>query len=103
MSIAGRWRSGRSTRTGIDLDPWSGETLLAIRYADVADIDVAYEAAHETQPSWAAMSPQVRAEIMRRTAEVMHARRSEIAGWLIREGGSTVAKALWECDYVERR
>jgi aldehyde dehydrogenase (NAD+) len=46
------------------------------------------------------MLPGQRAEIMRRAAAIMEARRDEVINWLIRESGSTRLKASLEWDTV---
>ena len=61
LSIAGRWRNGRSDRANRDLNPWTGETLAEIAQATRDDLDEAYASAKQAQPGWAAMLPSERA------------------------------------------
>lgn len=42
------------------------------------------------------MLPGERAEVFQRAGRVMEARRDEIVDWLVRESGSTIAKAAIE-------
>jgi aldehyde dehydrogenase (NAD+) len=92
LSIAGRWRPGRSDRPIVDLDPWSGEQLLEIQGADDTDVEDAYAAATVAQRGWASAGPAERADVMRRAADLVVARHDELAGWLRRESGGTVVK-----------
>ncbi len=100
MPIAGAWREGRAGRRGLDLDPFTGETILELPLASAADVDAAYRGAAAAQPGWAAAPPQERAQVMLRAAQVMDERRDEIVGWLVREAGSTRIKAELEWQLV---
>lgn len=98
--IGGAWRAGRTGETYADIDPYTDETIAEIVLADRSDLDEAYQAAADAFPAWAAMLPGQRAEIMRRAAAVMEARRDEVINWLIRESGSARLKASLEWDTV---
>jgi aldehyde dehydrogenase (NAD+) len=100
MPIGGRWRSGRGGEVHADVDPWTGETLLEIPQADRSDLEEAYGAAVDAQAAWASEPPAQRAAVMLEAADVLTQRRREVVGWLIRESGSTVAKAELEVDLV---
>jgi aldehyde dehydrogenase (NAD+) len=90
--IDGDWRPGGRGTTLKDVDPYSGATLAEIAMANEADLDAAYEAAARAQPEWAAALPDERAEVLRRAAAIMDARREEIVDWLVRESGGIRAK-----------
>jgi aldehyde dehydrogenase (NAD+) len=94
--IAGTWRAGRSRRRGEDRDPFSGELLLALPLADVADVDEAYRAAARAQRAWAAAPPGERRDVLLRAAAIMERRKEELVGWLVRESGSSRLKSLLE-------
>ncbi|NQD94336.1 aldehyde dehydrogenase family protein, partial [Pseudomonas sp. CrR25] len=87
--IGGEWREGRSASTVIDLDPYSGKTLLEMRGASVADVDDAYTAAVAAQPAWAALLPRERADLLLCAARAFEERHDEIVDWLIHEAGAT--------------
>jgi aldehyde dehydrogenase (NAD+) len=100
LCIAGKWRSGQAaTRLEID-DPFNGERLAEFADASVDDIDEAFRGASAAQREWADTLPVMRADIMRRAAQLMEARREEIVRWLIRESGSTRLKAEMEWGTV---
>ena len=100
MSIAGTWRRGRSGKLERDTDPWSGDTLVEIELADRNDLDDAFVAAQRAQKDWAARTPNDRADVMRRAAEIMVARKPEIMSWIVHEGGGTLVKAEIEWGAV---
>jgi aldehyde dehydrogenase (NAD+) len=100
MPIAGERRRGRSERANVDTDPWNGETLTTIQQASVDDLDDAYRFARTAQQSWANALPSERAGVMRRAALIFEARHDEIVGWIVREGGGTLAKAEVEWGIV---
>src|SRR5690349_17241234 len=93
MPIGGAWRTGRSGKLLVDSDPYTGKTLAEIPLADARDVDDAYRAAERAQPAWAAALPQDRRDVLERAAHIFEWRREEIVDWLIKEAGSTRAKA----------
>ena len=96
LYFEGRWQAG-SAGTGIDVqDPWSGETIARVTAANPADVDRTFQAARRAQVLWAAMLPGQKTQVFLRAAQVMETRRSEIVAWLVREAGSTLAKAQIE-------
>ena len=100
MPIGGTWRSGRAGRALDDTDPWSGSTLATIPLADAGDVAEAYQAAAEAQRSWSSALPEVRAKVLRDAVTILDERHAEIAGWITRESGGTVAKVEIELGVV---
>jgi aldehyde dehydrogenase (NAD+) len=100
MPIGGQWRAGKAGGELCDTDPWSGEELTRIPLANKADVADAYAAAARAQPGWAAFLPEQRAAVLRAAAAILDARHEEIAGWVIRESGGTVAKTEIELGVV---
>jgi aldehyde dehydrogenase (NAD+) len=98
--INGAWRPGRHGSKLNDTDPYTNETLVEIGLADQSDLDDAYQAAANAHRAWADTLPAERAEVLRRAAEIMKARREEIIDWLIREAGSTRVKAEVEWQFL---
>ncbi|MBC7690975.1 MAG: aldehyde dehydrogenase family protein [Methylotenera sp.] len=94
--VAGVWRKGRSQEKIIDVDPYRGETLLEIHAADASDLNEAYQSAKEAQKAWASAPPQFRRGILLRVVQILEMRKEEIISWLVRETGSTLAKAALE-------
>lgn len=98
QAIGGQWREGRSARSNIDVDPYTGQRLAEIRMATKEDVDAACEAAKAVQPAWAQTPPQERAQVIFQAAAVLARRRPEVLSWLVRESGSTRIKAEIEID-----
>jgi acyl-CoA reductase-like NAD-dependent aldehyde dehydrogenase len=98
--IAGRWRSGSSTDTAADTNPFNGDTLVRHTLADRRDVDEAYAAAAAAQPAWAATAPSTRAAVLARVVGIVDARHDELVDWLIAESGSTRFKAELELSLV---
>ena len=96
LYIAGQWRPGQSGDAVDVPSPWNGNIIARISKATTEDIDAAYEAAQDAQRKWAGQLPGVRAEIFRAAGKIMEVRRDEIVDWLVRESGSTLAKAQIE-------
>ena len=94
--IAGKWRPGKSDRTLIDTNPYSGDTLAKISQASQDDVDAAYFSAESAQVGWGAALPEERSAVLRRAASIIDARAEEIISWIIHESGSTRIKAAIE-------
>lgn len=91
--LAGEWREGSGDESRPVINPYSGETLVFIRSATSADLDVAYQKAAEAQVAWADTPPAERAALMLRVVSIFDERKEEIIDWLVRESGSTRVKA----------
>src|ERR1700737_1651276 len=91
--INGSWRAGRSGRTLVDTDPYTGKPVASLVLADKSDLNEAYEAAAQAQPAWAGLLPAQRAAVLMRSVNLIEGRREEIVDWLIDESGSTHVKA----------
>src|SRR4051812_34293224 len=99
LAIGGEWRDAAGGARFAVHDPATGATLAHVADASVADGIAAVAAAHEAQPRWAARAPRERAEILRRTFELMIARRDRIAELIVRENGKPLAEARGEVTY----
>ena len=78
------------------VEPASGETLGQLGLADVADVRRAAARAKQAQRDWAATRPSERAAILRRAGQLWLDDQGELRDWLVRETGSTQAKAGFE-------
>ena len=61
-----------------------------------ADVVRAIEAAQAAQPGWAAASPQLRSDVLRRAGDLLLAKVEEMGRLLAREEGKTLAEAKGE-------
>ncbi len=95
LYVNGEWIRGAGAVLE-DRDPYTGEVLFEIGQASEDQVDRAYADAARGQRAWAAAPPAARADVLRRAASIMEARRDEIVALLIRESGSTRLKATLE-------
>ncbi|WP_338241686.1 aldehyde dehydrogenase family protein [Aurantiacibacter hainanensis] len=93
--IAGEWRDGTGKEM-TNICPWDESTIFTMKGATAEDVDEACRAAAEAQKEWGAMPPAARAAVFGRIAEIMEARKDEIAEWIVREVGGTQVKAALE-------
>ncbi len=100
LLIGGKWRGGNAGTTYADVDPYTGQTLVEIGQADAGDVDLAFASAANAQRGWSETVPSARAEVLRRAADILAARRVEVVDWLIRESGSVRVKAELEWSAV---
>ncbi|WP_372965004.1 aldehyde dehydrogenase family protein [Marinobacter sp.] len=91
--LEGEWREGSGDESRSVINPYSGETILAIRSATSADLDATYRKAAQAQEAWANTPPAERSALMHRVVSIFDQRKDEIIDWLIRESGSTRLKA----------
>ena len=99
LYINGAWVDGHGTGL-IDVeDPATGKVLSSIANANEQDGLLALTAASETQESWAKVPPRERAEILRRTFELVRARSEEFAMLISLEMGKPISEARGEVTY----
>ncbi|VXD07241.1 hypothetical protein SPHINGOT1_80012 [Sphingomonas sp. T1] len=92
LFIAGTWQSG-SAKPKANINPWTEQSIGDVPQADANGLNAAYEAAKGARPAWAAKLPSERALVFATVARIMEARRGEIIGWLVKDGGSTQLNA----------
>ena len=77
-------------------DKFSGERLGEVREASAADVHRAVTRAAVTAPAWGAVAAHKRATILRRTAELLGAKRDALAELIARESGKAWRYAIAE-------
>ncbi len=100
LLIAGRWTDASDGRTFDVHDPSSGDVIAAVADATVEDGLAAVGAAHDALHGWAATPPRTRAEVLRRTFDLMTARSDEVARLIVRENGKALSDARGEVAYA---
>ncbi|MFD5831853.1 aldehyde dehydrogenase family protein, partial [Lentzea sp. NPDC060358] len=95
----GAWRDAAGGTLDV-LEPATGKRLATMGLATPGTVRAAAAAAKQAQPSWAALPAADRAEVLRRAALVLERHSGEVAGWIVREGGATRAKAAFEIRSV---
>jgi len=92
LYIAGKWVQGSASQAIAVEDPATGKTLLEIANATAEDGLAALTAADEAQAKWARVAPRERAEILRRTFDLVRARSEEFAMLISLEMGNRSLK-----------
>src|SRR5467141_557447 len=100
LYIGGEWRAATGGGTLAVEDPATGQPLVEIADAQVADALAALAAAADKQAEWAAHAPRERGEILRRAYEALVARRDELALLMTLEMGKAVAESRAEISYA---
>ncbi|TIW30552.1 MAG: aldehyde dehydrogenase family protein, partial [Mesorhizobium sp.] len=59
--------------------PATGETIAMLRSATPNVLELAIEAARAAQPAWARLKPVERGRILRRAADILRARNTDLA------------------------
>jgi succinate-semialdehyde dehydrogenase / glutarate-semialdehyde dehydrogenase len=99
LFIGGRWVEGEHGERDAVLDPATGEVVARVARATRADARRAVEAAHEAQPSWAAMPAKARSNVMRAWHDLVVEHADDLASLLTAEQGKPVAEARGEILY----
>ena len=99
LYIDGKWVQGHGDQPINVEDPSTGKTLLTIANASAEDGLAAMNAASAVQEKWAKTAPRERAEILRRTFEIVRDRAEEFAMLISLEMGKPLAEARGEVTY----
>jgi len=99
LFIGGSWVDGHGDGRIAVEDPATGKTLLEIANANAEDGLAALAAADTAQAKWGKTSPRERAEILRRTFELVRERSEEFAMLISLEMGKPIAEARGEVTY----
>lgn len=95
--IAGQWRDASAGRVRERHNPADTREIVGTAAdSDADDVRDAVGAVAEGYREWAERSPQARAEVLERAADVLAGRAQELARELVREEGKTLAEALNE-------
>lgn len=97
--IAGRWRAAGDGQIFPVEDPATGKVLANVADGTPEDGEAALAAAADAQHDWAATPPRERAELLRRTFEVIAERAEELALLLTLEMGKPLVEARAEIAY----
>lgn len=99
LLIDGTFRLG-SQGAGEDLiDPATGEALARLPHASKADLDEALQASARGFKVWKALTAIQRYGIMQKAADLIEARKAEIARTLTLENGKPLAEAAGEVQF----
>jgi len=99
LYINGVWGDASDGKTFDVFDPATGKLLKTIADASYQDGQDAMAAAHDTQKSWAATAPRVRAELLRAAFEKITAMSDDFAILMSLEMGKPFLEAKGEVAY----
>jgi len=99
LFIDGKWRDGSDGKTIAVEDPSTGDELVSVADATVADGTAALDAAVAAQADWAAVPPRDRGEILRKAFLEITARAEEFALLMTLEMGKPLAESRGEVTY----
>lgn len=96
LFIDGHWRPALSGERLPVLDPATGAEIGSVAKAGRADLDAALAAAEASFAAWKKTSPLLRAQTMRKAADLLRARADEIAAMMSAEQGKPLPQAKGE-------
>jgi succinate-semialdehyde dehydrogenase/glutarate-semialdehyde dehydrogenase len=97
--IGGKWVDGSAGSFDV-LNPSTGKPICSVPRAGADDVAAALAAAADALPGWAAAAPRERAEVLRRTYELMIARTDDLAYLMSLEMGKSLTDARGEVAYA---
>lgn len=100
LYIGGTWRDSIGGERFDVCDPATEAVIASVASANAADAIAAVTAAHEAGPAWAARAPIERADILRKSFDLMIERREQYATVISREEGKTLAEGMGEVNYA---
>ena len=100
LFIGGEWRPAASGERFDVHDPGTEEVIASVANAGADDARAAAQAAADAQPGWAALAPRARAEILRRSWELLTERADDLARLITLENGKVLAEAKGEITYA---
>ena len=100
LFIDGQWRAASDGATFPIIDPSTEEKIADVSSATVEDVITTVEVADAAGKEWAKRAPRDRAEILRKSWELLVARKNDIAEYIVRENGKAFPDALGETNYA---
>ena len=98
LFIDGTWHG--TEETFAVTDPATGEEIAHFAAASDEDCLAAVDAAEKALPAWRTTAPRERAEILRRTYEILRDEAEHLAELIVRENGKSWADAMGEAKYA---
>lgn len=94
--INGNWLDALNGGTWPVINPANEQTITAVPFGGVADVQVAIDAAAAAFPGWKNTNTWQRADILKKVADLMRARSKELAQLTIAEAGKPMPEANGE-------
>ncbi|MFP6847284.1 MAG: benzaldehyde dehydrogenase [Pseudomonas sp.] len=93
--FSGTWEKGPQATSAV-IEPATGKILGKVALANAETVNSASLTARGVQNDWFNRPYDERATVLRRAAQIAEQHFDEIADWIVRESGSTRAKAAFE-------
>ncbi len=100
LLIGGEWTEAAEGQRFDVTDPATGEIVGSAANAGEADVRAAIDAAAAALDGWKSRPALDRARILRRSADIIRERKSEIAAIMTAEQGKPLAEAAGEVEYA---
>ena len=97
--VDGQWRPGGAGTFEVE-DPATGEVIASVADGDAADAVAAVDAAARSLPTWSAVPPRERSELLARVRELMLRDADRLAELVCLENGKSLADARSEVVYA---
>src|ERR1700676_1042956 len=98
--IGGKWRKASDNQRFDVIDPATEKIITTVASASVDDAKIAVDAAHDAFAGWASRKPRERAEILRKSFEVIMAQAERLAKLITLENGKALADSRGEVAYA---
>lgn len=98
LYIDGKWRRAEGRASEPVINPATEQAIAELWHASDDDLQDALAAAKRAFPLWRKVSPYDRARVLRKAADLLRARRDEVALTLTIEQGKILAEARGEVD-----
>lgn len=94
--IAGSWVSGSADENIDVINPATGDVLARFMSSSREDVDLAVQAARDAQPSWAALTPGERSELLHRLVDAVRESGDELVELEVLDAGKPINAARTE-------
>jgi succinate-semialdehyde dehydrogenase / glutarate-semialdehyde dehydrogenase len=98
--IGGKWRKASDNARFDVIDPATENVIISVASASVDDAKTAVDAAQDAFAPWAAKKPRERAEILRKSYEVVMGEAERLAKLITLENGKALADSRSEVAYA---
>src|SRR5215470_6229177 len=98
--IGGKWRKASDNARFDVIDPATENVITSVASASVEDAKAAVDAAQDAFEGWAGRKPRERAEILRKSYEVIMAQAERLAKLITLENGKALADSRGEVAYA---
>ncbi len=91
--IGGKWLKGSAGKTFESINPANGQVLAQIQAAEVADVDLAVEAATQAFKTWRLMPAPLRGELLFKVGDLLKQKKEDLARLLTQDMGKVISEA----------